>query len=100
MQITKDQLIAGQPALKVCSLVRAYRILSFYTSEFEKVLNLSPAEAEDFAREMVNLGFLSGLRRRFTVACSPCHRRRIRRSLQRAIPLANCFSVKLCELML
>ncbi len=62
MQITKDQLIAGQPALKVRSFVRAYRILSFYTSEFEKVLNLCATEAEDFAREMVNLGFLTQTR--------------------------------------
>ncbi len=59
MQITKDQLIAGQPALKVRSFLRTYSILSFYTSEFEKVLNLSPAEAEDFACEMVNLGFFT-----------------------------------------
>ncbi len=59
MQIAKDQLIAGQPALKVRSFVRAYRILSFYTSEFEKLLNFSPAEAEDFAHEMVSLGFLT-----------------------------------------
>ncbi len=59
MHITKDQVIAGQPALKVRSFVRTYRILSFYTSELEKVLNLSPAEAEDLAREMVNLGFFT-----------------------------------------
>jgi predicted nucleotidyltransferase len=59
MQITKDQLIAGQPALRVRSFVRTYRILSFSTSEFEKVLNLSPREALNFAHEMVNLGFLT-----------------------------------------
>jgi hypothetical protein len=59
MQIAKDQLIAGQPALRVRSFVRTYRILSFSASEFEKVLNLSPREALNFAHEMVNLGFLT-----------------------------------------
>jgi hypothetical protein len=53
------QLIAGQPALQVRSFVCTYRILSFSTSELEKVLNLSPREALNFAHEMVNLGFLT-----------------------------------------
>jgi hypothetical protein len=58
MQITRDQLIVGQPALKVRGFVRTYRLLDFCASEFEKALNLTPEEAGDFAQEMVSLGFL------------------------------------------
>lgn len=59
MQIIKDQLIAGQPALKVRNFVRTYHLLDFCASEFESALNLSSEEAEYFAQEMVTLGFLA-----------------------------------------
>jgi predicted nucleotidyltransferase len=62
MRITKDQLVAGYPVLEVRSFIRRQRLGTFAAPAAEHAMKLSLSEAEDFLRELVNLGYLEQAR--------------------------------------
>ncbi len=58
MRITKDQIVAGRAALEVRGFLRRYRLGAFIAEAAQEEIKLSLAEANEFLREMVSLGYL------------------------------------------
>ena len=57
MRISRDQLVAGYPALLVRKFLQSYRLAAFSAQAIQEEWDLSSAAAEKFVREMVSLGF-------------------------------------------
>jgi predicted nucleotidyltransferase len=58
MRITKDQIVAGQPALKVRDFLRRYRLGEFTAPAAEEPLGLNAEAALDFLQGLNGLGLL------------------------------------------
>jgi hypothetical protein len=55
MRIYKGQIVAGYPALEVRRFLRRYRLSAFVAEAAEEALELGPADAATFLRELVTL---------------------------------------------
>ena len=58
MRITKDQIVAGHPAMCVRDFLRRYRLSNFVTSAAEHAMDLAPKRASEFLFELRALGLI------------------------------------------
>jgi hypothetical protein len=58
MRITKDQIVAGHPTIRVRDFLRRYRLSTFKTSAAERALDLARKRASEFLIELSALGLI------------------------------------------
>ena len=83
MQITREEVVAGRPAMQIRAFVRRFDGKFFMRSAVERVMQLQPEQAEKFINEMVSLeliepttvqeGRLIEARRKFDRVSQPYH---------------------------